>query len=301
MNHFADRLIEQALKLQSRVIVGLDPSVTSFPLALQTRLQAEPTEDCLEEILFEFNDAVIEAVIGVAVGFKPQMAFYEQYGLAGLKALQRTLIRLREKGMLIILDGKRNDIAHTATAYATAYLAAKHPVFNTPNPWQADALTINGYLGRDGVRPFQEVNPNAGLFVLAKTSNPSSGDLQDLALTLGGSVAEKMASLAEQWGEGSVGTHGYANVGIVVGATYPEAAARLRRMAPHALFLMPGVGAQGGSLDAVAAAAGSTGTGAYLASSRGVMYPFRPAEMAGPNWRSEVMARIRESAQALRF
>ncbi|MBF0342456.1 MAG: orotidine-5'-phosphate decarboxylase, partial [Magnetococcales bacterium] len=228
MQHFADRLIERAQRLNSRIIVGLDPEVERFPAFLRQRLREEPTEERLEETLFAFNRLVIEASAPQAAGFKPQVAFYEQYGTAGHVALRRTLMLLRDLEIPIILDGKRNDVAHTAKAYATAWLAPLHPVFKTPNPWRADALTINGYLGRDGVAPFQEVNPAAGLFILAKTSNPSSGDLQDMELVAGGSVADRMAQLAETWGEGTIGAHGYGNVGIVVGATYPETAARLR-------------------------------------------------------------------------
>lgn len=297
---FADRLIDRALTLNSRVIVGLDPSVERFPQFLQNRLHKEPTETCLEEILFEFNRVVIESVEKEAVAFKPQAAFYEQYGLAGVKALVRTMVLLREKGLLILLDAKRNDVSHTATAYATAWLAAEHPLFHTPNPCQADALTINGYLGSDGVQPFLDVNPQAGLFVLAKTSNPSSGELQDLSLADGGSVAEKMAALAQVWGQQVMGEQGFSNVGIVVGATYPKIAVRLRQIAPHALFLMPGIGAQGGALSCVAAASGNQGVGAYAASSRGVMYPFKPAELANPDWHALAQERIGAAAHDLR-
>ncbi|MBF0296687.1 MAG: orotidine-5'-phosphate decarboxylase [Magnetococcales bacterium] len=302
MHHpFVDRLIERAQERDSRVIVGLDPNLEVFPHFLQERLRLEPTEANLEEILFDFNVAVIEASAASAVGFKPQAAFYEQYGLAGMKALYRTLTRLREMGELIILDAKRNDVSHTAEAYATAWLGARHPVFGTPNPWQADALTINGYLGADGIRPFLNVNPEAGLFVLAKTSNPSSGELQDLLLQDGFRVAEKMAQLAAAWGETAMGACGYANIGIVVGATYPEQAARLRQLAPHAPFLMPGIGAQGGSLQAVVAASGADQLGAYAASSRGVMYPFAPAALSGPEWRDAAHQAISRAAGELRL
>ncbi|MBF0629091.1 MAG: orotidine-5'-phosphate decarboxylase [Magnetococcales bacterium] len=299
MSHFADRLIGRGLTIRSRVIVGLDPEVERFPAFLRQRLREEPTEERLAETLFSFNRNVIEASAAVAVGFKPQAAFYEQYGTAGHTALQRTLMLLRDLDIPIILDGKRNDVAHTARAYAIAWLAPEHPVFKTPNPWRADALTINGYLGRDGVVPFLETNRDAGLFVLAKTSNPSSGDLQDLELTSGQTVADTMARLADTWGQDSIGSSGYSNVGIVVGATYPETAARLRQLAPRALFLMPGIGAQGGSLQAITAAAGAQGVGAYAASSRGVMYPFQPEELADADWQSSLVQRVAEAARSL--
>lgn len=297
---FADRLAGRALERSSRVIVGLDPDLDHFPLFLRERLRQEPTEACLEEVLFEFNQVVIEAAEPEAVGFKPQAAFYEQYGFAGLRALQRTIALLRDRGALVIMDAKRNDIAHTAGAYATAWLAPTHPLFATPNPWRVDALTINGYLGGDGVRPFMESNPDAGLFVLAKTSNPSSGQLQDLPLSDGLTVAEKMAELSALWGREAIGACGYSNVGIVVGATYPETAARLRALAPRTPFLMPGIGAQGGSLQAVLAGSGPDRLGAYAASSRGVMYPCRPEELAGPAWRQTAHEKISRAAVELK-
>lgn len=300
MSGFADRLIERAKKNQSRVIVGLDPTLERFPEYLQAQLRAEPDDERLEEVVFAFNRVIIEATESQAVAYKPQAAFYEQYGLAGVKALQRTITFMREKGLLTIIDAKRNDIAHTAGAYATAWIADKHPVFNTPNPWQSDAITINGYLGRDGIEPFLAANGDAGLFILAKTSNPSSGDLQDLPLATGETVAEKMAALTQSWGEQVMGDCGFSNIGMVVGATYPEMSARLRSIAPNAPFLMPGIGAQGGSLDAITAGSGAGGLGAYAASSRGVMYPFKPMELNDANWASLAHERISTAARTLR-
>ena len=296
---FADRLINRALATDSRVIVGLDPSVEKFPDYLQNQLRQDPTEDRLETILFEFNRVVIKATESIAVGYKPQAAFYEQYGLAGIKALIRTITLLREKKLITLLDAKRNDIAHTAGAYATAWLAPKHPLFHTPNPWRVDAMTINGYLGSDGITPFLDANNNAGLFILTKTSNPSSSDLQDLPLSEGGTVADKMAALTQHWGQNSLGQHGYSNIGMVVGATYPEMASRLRTIAPNALFLMPGIGAQGGSLDAIVAASGNKGVGAYASSSRGLLYPFKPNEMNDINWPTLATQKIKQAAKQL--
>ena len=298
---FADRLIDRARAYQSRIVIGLDPDIGRFPEALQARLRLEPTEERLEETLFAFNRIVIAATESEAVAYKPQAAFYEQYGLAGIRALQRTLMLLRQKALLTILDAKRNDISHTAGAYATAYLAEKHPLFDQPNSWQVDAMTINGYLGSDGVRPFLACNADAGLFILAKTSNPSSGELQDLMLAEGGTVAEKMAALCQHWGEESVGQQGFSNVGLVVGATYPQVAARLRKIAPQAPFLMPGFGTQGGDLDAIVAGSDAKGMGAFAASSRGVLYPFQPEALADEQWSDLAMVQIGEAAKGLRL
>ncbi len=218
MSAFADRIIERARKNESRVIVGLDPNLSEFPEYLQARLRAEPTDDVLCETVFAFNRVIIESTQDCAVAYKPQAAFYEQYGMAGVKALQLTITFLRERGLLTIIDAKRNDIAHTAGAYAKAWIGAKHPIFNTPNLWQSDAITINGYLGVDGIDPFLKENSEAGLFVLVKTSNPSSGDLQDLPLATGESVAEKMAALTHEWGQQVIGSSGYSSIGMVVGS-----------------------------------------------------------------------------------
>lgn len=297
---FIDRLLERAKSRESRVIVGLDPELAAFPRGLRQRLQREPTPAVLTAILHDFLGAVIEATGDLAVAYKPQVAFFEQYGLAGLEAMGQVMTSLRKQDLPIILDGKRNDVAHTATAYATAWLAPCHPGLDLPNPWRADAMTINAYLGRDGITPFQKIAPKAGLFLLAKTSNPSSGDLQDLPLADGMTVAEKMAQLAEGWGTEVMGQQGYANIGLVVGATYPEAARRLRQIAPHAPFLMPGIGAQAGSLDAIAAGAGADGLGGYAAASRAILYPFRPEEIPGDDWRGQVIPRIRAAADHLR-
>ncbi len=305
MTGFADRLIDRAMVCQSRVIVGLDPDVVHFPAYLQDQLRRHPTEEQLEEVVVAFNRVVIEATATEAVAYKPQAAFYEQYGLAGMKALQRTLALLRDQGLLVIMDAKRNDVAHTAGAYATAWLAPRHPLFGTPNPWQVDAITLNGYLGSDGIYPFLESNAEAGLFVLTRTSNPSSGELQDLpvweeGIGRGATVAEKMASLVHEWGQSGLGRHGFSSVGMVVGATYPEVAGRLRHIAPNALFLMPGVGVQGGTLEAIVAGAGAGGMGAYAASSRGLLYPFHPEELADARWSEQATVRMASAARTLR-
>ncbi|MEO5348598.1 MAG: orotidine-5'-phosphate decarboxylase [Magnetococcus sp. YQC-3] len=305
MSGFADRLIERAQRIQSRVIVGLDPMLEAFPAHLQAQLRAHPTEEQLEEVIVAFNRVVIEATLADAVAYKPQAAFYEQYGLAGMRALLRTIGLLHDRGQIVIMDAKRNDVAHTAGAYATAWLAPLHPWFATPNPWRVEAITLNGYLGSDGIRPFQEANADAGLFILVKTSNPSSGELQDQYLWAeeggkGGTVAEKMAGLVHQWGQANDSWHGFSNVGMVVGATYPAVTHRLRQAAPRALFLMPGIGVQGGSLEAIVAGAGAGFVGAYAASSRGLLYPFLPEALAGADWPDRAAGSITEAARSLR-
>jgi orotidine-5'-phosphate decarboxylase len=300
--HFADRIVERAERIDSRLIVGLDPDVERFPSYLQKRYRANPTPDVLEKIIVEFHEAVIEATLRLAVAYKPQAAFYEQYGLAGLRALQQTIALLRDRDLPIILDAKRNDIAHTAKAYGLAWLARSRPLLGDDNDWRVDALTVNGYLGHDGIQPFLEVDFHAGLFVLAKTSNPSSGEFQDLLLKEKDiKNHEQMALLAKEWGGASIGERGYSRIGLVVGATYPQASKRLRELAPTALFLMPGVGAQGAGYDSVALGGGKDGFGAYAASSRSVLYGFDPERGAHEDtWRSAVAKASATEAQEIR-
>jgi|GEM_PF-36086 len=300
--HFADRLVERAERIDSRLIVGLDPDVEHFPGYLQGRFRSDPTPDVLEEIIVEFHEVVIEATSPLAVAYKLQVAFYEQYGLAGLHALQRTIALLRERDLPIILDAKRNDIAHTAKAYGLAWLSHSRPSLGDDNDWRVDALTVNGYLGHDGIQPFLDVDPYAGLFVLAKTSNPSSGEFQDLLLKEEEIMNhERMALLAKEWGKETIGERGYSRIGLVVGATYPEASRQLRDLAPTALFLMPGVGAQGAGYDSVALGGGKDGLGAYAASSRSVLYGFDPKRGADAGvWQSAVAKASNTEAEKIR-
>lgn len=301
MKRFCDDLVERCEQRRTRLVVGLDPELNRFPEALRQRLRTSPDTETLEEALVAFLTAVIDATRERAAAYKPQAAFFEQYGLAGMRALERVLGHLHALGELIILDGKRNDVAHTADAYAQAWLAPRHPVWPGANPWRADAVTLNGYLGSDGIQPFLRANQDAGVFVLVKTSNPSSGELQDRLLADGRPVYELMAELVNQWGKGNVGYRGFANVGMVVGATWPHVAARLRALSPQALFLMPGVGPQGGSLEAIVAGSRSDGHGALAAASRGVSYPFQPEAFAGDDWRGGVMDQVAAAAEALRL
>ncbi|MEO5374443.1 MAG: orotidine-5'-phosphate decarboxylase [Alphaproteobacteria bacterium] len=301
--HFADRLVERARGIGSRLIVGLDPDVERFPGYLRQRFAANPSDRTLEDVIVQFHEAVIEATAPCAAAYKPQAAFYEQYGYAGIRALHRTIVFLRDRGLPILLDAKRNDIEHTAGAYGRAWLGQTRPLTGEANDWRVDALTINGYLGIDGIRPFLEADPHAGLFVLAKTSNPSSGEFQDLRLADGGGTNfERMAELAESWGRNTIGASGYARIGLVVGATYPEASQRLRRIAPSALFLMPGVGAQGAGFDSVAmGCGGKDGWGAFAASSRSVLYGFDKSLAAGRDtWRDAVKDAARTEAERIR-
>jgi orotidine-5'-phosphate decarboxylase len=207
---------------------------------------------------------------------KPQCAYYEMYGWPGMKALADTIEYAKAKNMFVIADGKRNDIGTTMKAYSKAFLGEVSVDGTSFKPFRADALTVNGYLGSDGITPLIEVcnDFDKGIFVLAKTSNPSSGELQDRLID-GIPVYEHMGKMCEQWGKSVGGKYGFSGVGIVAGATYPHQLSSLRAMLPHTMFLVPGYGAQGGTAADIAGAFYKDGTGAIVNSSRGIMCAYK--------------------------
>ena len=199
------------------------------------------------------------------------------YGFYGVKALYETISYAKEKGMFVITDGKRNDIGTTMEAYATAHLGKTDVEGVKFEAFGADALTVNGYLGTDGIKPLLKIceDSDKGIFVLVKTSNPSSGELQDREFADGKSVYATMGEMCENWGSELVGKYGYSAVGSVVGATYPTQLGELRKSMPHTFFLVPGYGAQGGGAKDVAPAFDSNGIGAIINSSRGIMCAYK--------------------------
>ena len=224
------------------------------------------------EALLRFNKALIDAVFDIIPAVKPQAAYYEKYGWQGVRALTETIAHAQSKGMFVIIDGKRGDIGSTMEAYAEGWLGTAEVECVSFTPFGGDALTVNGYLGSDGIEPLIKVckEQDKGIFVLAKTSNPSSGELQDRKIN-GKTIYETMASLCAQWGESLPGNHGYCGIGVVVGATYPEQLTELRRKFPSLFFLVPGYGAQGGGGASVAGAFDKNGMGAIVNASRSLM------------------------------
>lgn len=262
--HFADRLIQRCHERNSRLVVGLDPHWDRIPASFKRGFA--PDDYC--GVISGFLTHVIDVTHEHAVAFKPQIAFFEQFGLAGMEALDKVLAHLRVRHCLVLMDGKRNDIGSTAAAYARAFFGQG----DQPAGFPSDALTVNAYLGSDGIKPFLQ-SPNHGIFVLVKTSNPSSGEFQDMKFGSGASLSQTMAAAVRQWNEPTIGESGYGNVGAVIGATYPEHMAALRREMPCSLILVPGYGAQGGSAQAVKAAFNEDGLGALINSSRGILFP----------------------------
>ena len=270
-----DRLIEGIVKMQNPTVAGFDPKLDYVPASIK--------ESCFEKYgktlegaaaaLLEFNKAIIDKIYDIVPAIKPQAAYYEMYGWQGVKALCETIAYAKSKGMFVITDGKRNDIGTTMEAYATAHLGTTDVAGEEIDAFGADALTVNGYLGTDGIKPLAEIcdKKDKGIFVLVKTSNPSSGELQDMKLENGSTVYAQMGSMCENWGESLMGKYGYSGVGAVVGATYPDQLAEMRAKTPHTFFLVPGYGAQGGGAQDAKNAFDKRGLGAIINSSRGIM------------------------------
>lgn len=269
-----DRLITKIAETQNPSVVGLDPKLEFIPPYIVNKNFGEfgcNLRGAARAIL-EFNMGLIDSLCDIVPAVKPQCAYYEAFGHHGMKALQKTIEYAKSKGLYVIIDGKRNDIGPTMEAYAVAHLGETAVGNQRFEAFGGDALTVNGYLGTDGIEPLVDVCKarDRGIFVLCKTSNKSSGELQNRLID-GEPVYSIMGRMCEEWGEGSVSALGYSAVGAVVGATYPEELEELRRAMPHTFFLVPGYGAQGGGAKGVAGAFDAKGLGAIVNSSRAIL------------------------------
>lgn len=273
-----DLMIKKIIEMNSPVVAGLDPKLDYVPAYIQTECFAEygETAEGAAQALLRFNKALIDELCEVVPAVKVQAAYYEMYGIEGMKTLYGTVDYAKSKGMYVILDGKRNDIGSTAQAYSCGWLGKTKIGAKGEAMSGADCLTVNPYLGSDGILPFVEdcKTYDKGIFALVKTSNPSSGELQDLVID-GKPLYEKVAELVSGWGADNVGEYGYSAVGAVVGATYPQQAKRLRAAMPHTYFLVPGYGAQGAGADDVAVSFDKEGLGAIVNSSRAIMCAYK--------------------------
>lgn len=271
MPHFSDYIMEQNSEKKSALVVGLDPDIRNFPKFLQA--ESGSFSD-IGDAIYRFNKLIIDSVHEHVAIVKPQLAYYEIYGSQGILALEQTISYAKSKKLIVINDAKRNDIGSSADAYARAFLQNGMPLCG-------DAVTVNPFLGSDGIMPFlEEAHKNEkGIFVLLKTSNPSSGELQDLPLNdnrpMYWTLADKLINLSK-------GTYGqpYSFVGAVVGATYPKTAIALREHLPKTLFLVPGYGAQGGTAADLKGYFDRNGNGALISSSRAIIYSY----MHNPDW-----------------
>ncbi len=293
-----DRLCEAILEKENPTVAGLDPKLAFVPNFIKEASFQKygQTLEGAADALLTFNKGLIDALYDIVPAVKPQCAYYEMYGWQGVKALHDTIAYAKEKGLFVITDGKRNDIGTTMEAYAAAHLGEVSVEESVFAPFDGDALTVNGYLGSDGINPLLPIckEKDKGIFVLVKTSNPSSGELQDQMIA-DNTVYRTMGDMCEQWGEDTRGAHGYSAVGAVVGATYPAQLGELRQALPHTMFLVPGYGAQGGGAKDVVPAFDKRGLGASINSSRAIMCAYKKGE-----WKEEDYAAAAR-AEAIRM
>ena len=271
-----DKLIEKIKETNNPTVMGLDPRYDMIPEVVRKKYSNDL--EGISKAILEYNKELIDNTYDIIPAIKPQLAFYEMFGIEGMKAFKETCKYAKEKGMIVIADAKRGDIGSTAKGYSNAYLGQtpiaeeKISVFDN-----IDFITVNPYLGVDSIKPFVEdcAEYEKGIFVLVKTSNPSSGELQDLKLENGETVYEHVANLVEEWGEELRGKYGYSSVSAVVGATYPQQLKGIREKAPHTYFLIPGYGAQGGKADDIALGFDENGLGGIVNASRSLMCAYK--------------------------
>ena len=239
-----DRLIDKIKETNNPTVMGLDPRYEMLPKCITDKYPKD-LEGAYKAII-EYNKALIDATYDIIPAVKPQIAFYEMYGIPGMGAFEETCKYAKERNMIVITDNKRGDIGSTAKAYSNAFLGKTLIGEKEESIYDVDFITVNPYIGIDCIKPFIEdcKKYDKGIFILVKTSNPSSGELQDLKLENGNEVYKQVADLVENWGEELRGKYGYSSISAVVGATYPEQLKQIRKDAPHTYFLIPGYGAQ---------------------------------------------------------
>lgn len=291
-HHFGDALILRGRKLGHPLCVGIDPHLSSIP-PLFCRGSMTPSDPSTADAVEGFCSAIVDRVAGRVSVVKPQIAFFEQLGWTGIRALGNVMMRARAAGLLVLLDAKRGDIGSTAEGYASAFLGEAAPL-------EADAITLNPYMGLDTLEPFAQAaeRAGAGMFVLAKTSNPGSGDLQDLEID-GSPIYERVAANLAPLADRLAGPEtGWSSLGVVVGATWPEQHDAVRKHLPKALFLVPGYGAQGGGAkDSVRGfVAGPNGLeGGVVSSSRGILFPEGSNTTDATAWEAAIDAALDRS------
>ncbi|MEK3911349.1 orotidine-5'-phosphate decarboxylase [Paenibacillus sp. FSL H7-0331] len=302
MGNFADVLIVEGKKKNSVLVVGLDPDIKFFPDFLLENVNSSSNES-ITNAIYEFNKIIIDAVANQVVAVKPQLAYYEVYGSYGIRALEKTITYARSKELIVINDAKRGDIGSTSAAYARAFLGN--------GTISGDMVTVNPFLGSDGYMPFIEAakENNKGLFLLLKTSNPSSYEIQDLKLENGELLYFKMAKEIEKLACETIGINKYSFIGAVVGATYPEEAKKIRNMLPHSIFLVPGFGIQGGKAEDTSVFFDENGNGAVISSSRGIIYSYmndkddwrKTTETEMHRYITEAATKAKEQINEIRF
>jgi orotidine-5'-phosphate decarboxylase len=299
---FADLIVAAVKAKGSPVVVGLDPRLELMPDFVTRSVRTSDDPRTIGRAIAAFNARVIELIAPSVPAVKLQIAFYEQYGLTGLEAFAETIAAARDAGLIVIVDAKRNDIDSTARAYANAFLGGGR-VFGRRMPaFDVDCITVSPFLGADSLGPFVEAcsEQGTGIFVLVKTSNPGSKDIQDRQLGGGETISSYLAGLVDRLGSDIVGTSGYSSIGAVVGATFPDEAQTLRRLMPRAIILVPGYGAQGGTAADAVASFNDDGLGAVVNASRSITYDFGDASVAEADFNERIRGNVESMVTDLR-
>ena len=277
-----NELVRKIQKTNAPIVIGLDPTLKLIPESVlkENYKKYGPNFLGVSKAIVEYNKALIDAIYDLAPAVKPQIAMYEQFGIEGLLAFKETVDYAKSKGLVVIGDVKRGDIGSTSEAYAVAHLSGIEIEGKKFSAFNEDFATVNPYLGVDGIKPFMDVceREKKGIFVLVKTSNPSSGEFQDRLID-GKPLYEHVAMKVAEWGESLMGDS-YSYVGAVVGATYPEMGKALRKVMPKAYILVPGYGAQGGTADGLRPFFNEDGLGAIVNSSRGIIAAYKQEKYA---------------------
>ena len=270
-----DKLIENTIRTKNPSVIGLDPDIGKIPMCYKVNAKGNNPFEAVANVIYEINRDVIDTVADLVPAVKPQMAFYEKYGSYGVSAFEKTVAYAKSKGLVVVEDAKRNDIGNTAQAYADGHLGCVELLDGSRTPSiDADFLTVTPFLGSESLHPFIEVckKNSKGIFVLVKTSNTSSGEIQDVVASDGMTISQRIAKYVSEQADTFAGEHGYSSIGAVVGATYPEEAVLLRKLMPKNYFLVPGYGAQGGGAKDILPCFNKDGLGAIVNSSRGILY-----------------------------
>jgi orotidine-5'-phosphate decarboxylase len=301
MDNFADRLIDAVKRKGNPCVVGLDPRIDQMPTFITKDLTRESPEG-VRQTIARFHRIVLDAVAQLVPAVKPQIAFHEQYGLGGILAFMDTIRMAKERGLIVIVDAKRNDIASTAEAYANAFLGRTQLPWGEEPVFDADCVTITPFLGRDSLNPFLKAcsKYGKGAFILVKTSNPGSRDLQDVKEAESGQpIYVHLARTVDELGKEMIGKNGYSAVGAVVGATFPEQAKELRHLMPHSIILVPGYGSQGGTAKDAVKCFNPDGLGAIVNASRSITYTFQTPNISEKEYAHLVRSNVEKMATEL--
>lgn len=291
-----DKLIENTIRTKNPSVIGLDPDIRKIPVCYKINMKSSNPFEAVANVIYEFNRDVIHTVADIVPAVKPQMAFYEKYGSYGVAAFEKTIAYAKSKGLVVIEDAKRNDIGNTAQAYADGHLGYVELLDGSWVPsFDADFLTVTPFLGSESLHPFIDVceKNKKGIFVLVKTSNSSSGEIQGVITSEGMTISQSIAQYVSEHANTFTGEHGYSSIGAVVGATYPKEAVSLRKLMPKSYFLVPGYGAQGGGAKDILPCFNEDGLGAIVNSSRGILYTHMTNEERAECSREEYLLSVR--------